>query len=51
MSLTEDVKTGALAADLMSQLVNNGLVQQTGEESVIVHGSHGDKEFSASKKK
>ena len=49
--LTEDAKTGELAADLMSQLVNTGLVQQTGEDSVVVHGSHGDKSFSASKKK
>ena len=51
MQLSEDVKTGALAANLMSQLVDTGLVRQTGEDSVVVHGSHGDKEFSASKKK
>lgn len=51
MQLSEDAKTGALATDMMSQFINTGLVQHTGEDEFIVHGSHGDKSFSASKKK
>ena len=51
LQLQESHKTGQLATDMMSQFIENGLVQQTGEDQFIIHGSHGDKEFSASKKK
>ena len=51
MQLQEDVKNGELANDLMGQLVDSGLVQQTGEDTVVLRGNQGDKEFSASKKK
>ena len=51
MQLSEDAKTGQLATDMMSQFINTGLVEHTGEDEFVVHGSHGDKSFSASKKK
>ena len=51
LQLQEANNTGALATEMMSQFIENGLVQQTGEDQFIVHGSNGDKEFSASKKK
>jgi hypothetical protein len=49
--LQEANNTGALATEMMSQFIETGLVQQTGQDEFIVHGSHGDKSFSASKKK
>ena len=51
MELQEASKTGQLATDMMSQFIETGLVQQTGQDEFVVHGSHGDKQFSASKKK
>ena len=49
--MQEQANSGVLANDLMAQFINTGLVQQTGEDQFVVHGSHGDKEFVASKKK
>ena len=44
--LKQDHETGKIAANLMNQFIENGLVQHNGEDSFIVHGSHGDREFS-----
>ena len=49
--LQENAKTGALATDMMSQFIDAGLVEHNNENEFIVHGSHGDREFKASKKK
>ena len=51
MQLQEANKTGELATDMMQQFVGAGLVEHKNEGSFVVHGSHGDKEFSASKNK
>ena len=51
MQLQEANKTGELATDMMSQFIENGLVQQTGQDEFMVLGGQGDKQFSASKKK
>ena len=51
MQLQEDHKTGAVAADLMNQFINDGSVEMVGEDSFVIRGVHGDKQFSASKKK
>ena len=37
--------SGEAAADLMSQFINSGVVQQTEEDSFVVHGANGDQEF------
>ena len=49
--LQENMKTGALATDMMQQFVSAGLVEHKDEDQFIVHGSHGDREFKASKQK
>ena len=38
---------GKVAANLLSQCINAGLVSQTAEDAVVVHGSHGDRAFKA----
>ena len=51
LQLQENMKTGALATDMMQQLVGTGYVEHTGEDQFVVHGPDGDKQFSASKQK
>ena len=51
MQLQEDAKTGELATDMMQQFVGAGIVEHQEGGSFIVHGSQGQKEFKASKKK
>lgn len=46
-SLQNQANQGKAAADLMSQFMNAGLVQQTSDHSFLVHGSHGDRSFKA----
>jgi len=41
--LRQDHATGQVAANLMSQFIENGLVQQDGDDNFIIHGSHGDR--------
>ena len=48
--LRQDHETGKVAANLMNQLIENGLVQHNGDDSFVVHGSHGDREFSSKQK-
>lgn len=45
--MRQDLETGKAAANLMSQFINNGMVQQTGEHEVTVPGPDGDKVFTA----
>ena len=35
------------ATNLLQQFIDAGLVQQTGDNAFVVHGSHGDREFKA----
>ena len=46
-TLQEQSETGKVAANLMSQFINSGLVHQTEDNEFTVHGSHGDKQFKA----
>ena len=48
--LRQDHATGQVAANLMSQFIENGLVQHDGDDKFVIHGSHGDREFSSKKK-
>ena len=48
--LRQDHETGKVAANLMNQFIENGLVQHNGDDSFVVHGSHGDREFSSKHK-
>ena len=45
-----DHETGKIAADLMSQFIETGLVEQAEDGNFVVHGSHGDRKFSSKKK-
>ena len=45
--MQRDLETGKAAANLMSQFINNGMVQQTGEHEVTVPHPDGDKVFVA----
>ena len=45
--LRRDLETGKAAASLMSQFINNGMCQQTGEHEVTVPHPDGDKVFVA----
>jgi hypothetical protein len=45
--LENQVQNGKAASSLMSQFINAGLVQQTSDDSFIIHGSHGDRDFKA----
>ena len=45
-----DHQTGKIAADLMSQFIETGLVEQAEDAEFVVHGSHGDRKFSSKKK-
>ena len=45
--MRQDLETGKAAASLMSQFINNGMCQQTGEHEVTVPGPDGDKVFTA----
>jgi len=51
MLLQENAKTGELATDMMQQFMGAGLIEHQEGDEFIVHGSHGDKQFKASKKK
>ena len=42
--LRQDHETGKVAANLMNQFIENGLVQHNGDDSFVVHGSHGDRD-------
>ena len=46
-ALETQANQGKAAADLMSQFINAGLVQQTSDDKFLVHGSHGDRSFQA----
>ena len=45
--MENQVQNGKAASNLMSQFINAGLVQQTSDDSFIIHGSHGDRDFKA----
>ena len=45
--LQADHQTGKVAAGLMSKFIDSGLVEQKGNASFVLHGSHGDREFNA----
>ena len=42
-----ELETGKAASNLMSQFINNGMCQQTGEHEVTVPHPDGDKVFTA----
>ena len=50
MQLQEEAKSGAVANSLMSQFIENGLVEHKGDDNFIVHSSQGDHAFSSKKK-
>ena len=45
--LQHEVETGKVANDLISQFINTEMIQQTGENEVIVPSAEGDKVFRA----
>ena len=48
--MEQDHQTGKMAAELMNQFIENGLVEQAGDDEFVIHGSHGDRKFSSKKK-
>ena len=46
-SLQNEVDSGKVASNLMSQFINAGMMQQTGENEVVVPSQEGDKVFRA----
>ena len=51
LQLKEANKTGELATDMMQQFVGAGFVEYKEDGEFIVHSSHGEKQFLASKQK
>ena len=51
MQLQDANKTGELATEMMQQFVGAGIVEHKEDGEFIVHSSHGEKEFLASKQK
>ena len=50
LQLQDEAKTGAVANSLMSQFIENGLVEHKGDDNFVVHSSRGDHAFSSKKK-
>ena len=45
--MRQDLETGKVAANLMNQFINAGMIKQTGQREVVVPGPDGEKTFVA----
>ena len=43
--MEQEAQSGKLAANLMTQLIHAGLIEQSAEDEFTVHGSQGDQQF------